>query len=101
VFSIQKFKEAEFFNERTDWFCIALSIKKSQKDPFKPSLEKDEDYKVYLHTAIDVFSGVRISDFWNLKYSGLINGETTVIKEIKTKKTISVKIYIITFAYPA
>lgn len=55
-------------------------------------LEKDEDYKFCLLIAIGVFTGLRISDLLTLKYSDLLNGETFVINEIKTKKTRSIKI---------
>lgn len=55
-------------------------------------LEKDEDYKFCFLIAIGVFTGLRISDLLTLKYSDLLNGETFVINEIKTKKTRSIKI---------
>jgi len=55
-------------------------------------LEKDENYKFCLLISIGVFTGLRISDLLNLKYSDLLNSDTFYIKEKKTQKQRSIKV---------
>jgi integrase len=55
-------------------------------------LEKDENYKFCLLISIGVFTGLRISDLLTLKYSDILNSETFVIQEKKTKKNRSIKV---------
>lgn len=55
-------------------------------------LEKDEEYKFCLLVAIGVFTGLRISDLLNLKYTDVVSGELLTIQEKKTKKIRKIKL---------
>lgn len=55
-------------------------------------LEKDEEYKFCLLVAIGVFTGLRISDLLNLKYTDVFSGELLTIQEKKTKKIRKIKL---------
>lgn len=55
-------------------------------------LENDKEYKFCLLISIGVFTGLRISDLLNLKYSQLLNGDVFVLTEKKTKKERSIKV---------
>lgn len=55
-------------------------------------LERDGEYKYCLIIAIGVFTGLRISDLLQLKFSQFDNTDILVIKERKTGKTRRIKI---------
>lgn len=55
-------------------------------------LEKDKEYKFCLLISVGVFTGLRISDLLNLKFSHLLNGDVFVLTEKKTKKERSIKV---------
>jgi integrase len=55
-------------------------------------LEKDKDYKYCLLIATGVYTGLRISDLLNIKYSDIIGKERLVVTEKKTKKRREIKI---------
>ena len=65
-------------------------------DDFKSlisKLERDEQYKFCLLIAIGVFTGLRISDLLQLKFSQFEKGnEVLMITEQKTKKYRRIKI---------
>ena len=55
-------------------------------------LERDGEYKYCLLIAIGVFTGLRISDLLQLKFSDFENTEILTVVEKKTKKTRKIKI---------
>ena len=56
-------------------------------------LEKDEEYKFCLLVSIGVFTGLRISDLLQLKYSDILSSQETItIIEKKTKKLRKIKL---------
>ena len=55
-------------------------------------LERDGEYKYCLLVAIGVFTGLRISDLLQLKFSQFEGTELLTILEKKTKKTRKIKI---------
>jgi integrase len=55
-------------------------------------LERDGEYKYCLMLAIGVFTGLRISDLLQLRFSQFDNTEILTIQEKKTKKTRRIKI---------
>lgn len=55
-------------------------------------LENDKEYKFCLLISIGVFTGLRISDLLNLKFSQLLNGDVFILTENKTKKERSIKV---------
>lgn len=55
-------------------------------------LEKDKDYKYCLLIATGVYTGLRISDLLNIKYSDIIEKEKLVVTEKKTNKRREIKI---------
>jgi len=55
-------------------------------------LEKDKDYKYCLLIATGVYTGLRISDLLNIKYSDIIGKERLVVTEKKTNKRREIKI---------
>lgn len=55
-------------------------------------LERDGEYKYCLLLAIGVFTGLRISDLLQLRFSDFENTEILTIVEKKTKKTRRIKI---------
>lgn len=64
-------------------------------DQFKSlisKLERDGENKYCLLIAIGVFTGLRIGDLLQLRFSQFENGETFTIVEKKTKKTRKIKI---------
>ena len=64
-------------------------------DDFKSligKLERDKQYKFCLLIAIGVFTGLRISDLLQLRFSYFENTEILTIQEQKTKKVRRIKI---------
>ena len=64
-------------------------------DQFKSlisKLERDGEYKYCLLISIGVFTGLRISDLLQLKFSDFENTEILAVVEKKTKKTRKIKI---------
>ena len=64
-------------------------------DDFKSlisKLERDGELKYVLLIAIGVFTGLRISDLLELKFSDFENAEILTVVEKKTKKTRRIKI---------
>jgi integrase len=64
-------------------------------DDFKSligKLERDAEYKFCLLISIGVFTGLRISDLLQLRFSQFENTEILTIQEQKTKKTRRIKI---------
>lgn len=64
-------------------------------DDFKSliaKLERDKEYKFCLLISIGVFTGLRIGDLLQLKYSQFIGTEILEIQEKKTKKLRRIKI---------
>jgi integrase len=64
-------------------------------DQFKSlisKLERDENYKYCLLIATGVFTGLRISDLLQLRFSQFENSDILTIEEKKTKKTRRIKI---------
>lgn len=64
-------------------------------DQFKSlisKLERDGEYLYCLIIAIGVFTGLRISDLLQLKFSDFENAEILTVVEKKTKKTRRIKI---------
>lgn len=55
-------------------------------------LERDGEFKFCLLITIGVFTGLRISDLLQLKYSQFENTEILTVQEKKTKKTRRIKI---------
>lgn len=55
-------------------------------------LENDKEYKFCLLISIGVFTGLRISDLLNLKYSHILDGDVFSLTEKKTKKERSIKV---------
>jgi integrase len=55
-------------------------------------LENDREYKFCLLISVGVFTGLRITDLLNLKFSQLLNGDVFVLTEKKTKKERSIKV---------
>lgn len=55
-------------------------------------LERDGEYKFCLLITIGVFTGLRISDLLQLRFSQFVNTEILTIQEQKTKKTRKIKI---------
>lgn len=55
-------------------------------------LENDKEYKFCLLISIGVFTGLRISDLLNLKYSQILNCNIFLLNEKKTKKERSIKV---------
>lgn len=55
-------------------------------------LERDKEYKYCLLIATGVFTGLRISDLLQLKFSQFENTDILTIQEQKTKKTRRIKI---------
>jgi len=55
-------------------------------------LERDGNYKYCLLITIGVFTGLRISDLLQLKYSQFEDSEYLTVVEQKTKKTRKIKI---------
>jgi integrase len=55
-------------------------------------LEKDKDYKYCLLIATGVYTGLRISDLLNIKYSDILGREKLVVTEKKTNKRREIKI---------
>ena len=55
-------------------------------------LERDGEYKFCLLITIGVFTGLRISDLLQLKFSQFENSDILTIQEHKTKKTRRIKI---------
>ncbi len=55
-------------------------------------LERDGEYKFCLLITIGVFTGLRISDLLQLRYSQFENTDILTIQEKKTKKTRRIKI---------
>jgi integrase len=64
-------------------------------DDFKSlisKLERDKEYKFCLLFAVGVFTGLRISDLLQLRFSQFENTEILTIQEKKTKKVRRIKI---------
>ncbi len=64
-------------------------------DQFKSlisKLERDKEYKYCLLIATGVFTGLRISDLLQLKFSQFENTDILTIQEQKTGKTRRIKI---------
>lgn len=64
-------------------------------DDFKSliaKLERDREYKFCLLITIGTFTGLRISDLLQLKFSHFENGDILTIVEMKTKKTRKIRI---------
>lgn len=64
-------------------------------DQFKSlisKLERDKDYKYCLLISIGVFTGLRISDLLQIRFSQFENTDILTIQEQKTKKTRRIKI---------
>ena len=64
-------------------------------DTFKSlisKLERDGEYKFCLLITIGVFSGLRIGDLLQLRFSQFENADILTIQEQKTKKTRRIKI---------
>lgn len=64
-------------------------------DTFKSliaKLERDGEYKFCLLIAVGVFTGLRISDLLQLRFSQFENAEILTIEEKKTKKVRRIKI---------
>ena len=64
-------------------------------DDFKSlisKLERDKEYKFCLLFSIGVFTGLRISDLLQLKFSQFEDAEILTIQEQKTKKVRKIKI---------
>ena len=64
-------------------------------DQFKSlisKLERDGEYKYCLLISIGVFTGLRISDLLQLKFSQFDNTDILTVQEQKTKKTRRIKI---------
>ena len=55
-------------------------------------LERDGEFKFCLLITIGVFTGLRISDLLQLRFSQVVNTEILTIQEQKTKKTRRIKI---------
>ena len=55
-------------------------------------LEKDKDFKYCLLIATGVYTGLRISDLLNIKYSDIMGKERLVVTEKKTNKRREIKI---------
>ena len=55
-------------------------------------LERDGEFKYCLLVAIGVFTGLRISDLLQLRFSHFVGTEILIIQEKKTKKTRKIKI---------
>jgi integrase len=55
-------------------------------------MERDRQYKYCLLLTIGVFTGLRISDLLQLRFSQFENGDILIIQEIKTKKIRRIKI---------
>jgi len=55
-------------------------------------LFQDQNYKFSLLIALGSFFGVRISDLLNLKFCDILNSDTLIIIEKKTKKQRTIKI---------
>jgi len=55
-------------------------------------LERDKNYKFCLLVACGVYTGLRISDLLQLKYSDILGAETFVRVEIKTGKRREIKV---------
>jgi len=55
-------------------------------------LENKNEYKFCLLISIGVFTGLRISDLLNLKYSDLIRKDVLTLTEKKTKKVRTIKL---------
>jgi integrase len=55
-------------------------------------LENKEEYKFSLLITIGVFTGLRISDLLNLKYSDILDNTILTIQEKKTRKTRKIKL---------
>ncbi|MFC2107817.1 tyrosine-type recombinase/integrase, partial [Bacteroidota bacterium] len=55
-------------------------------------LERDGEFKYCLLFAIGVFTGLRIGDLLQLRFSQFDNNEILTIQEMKTKKTRRIKI---------
>jgi integrase len=55
-------------------------------------LERDGEFKFCLLITIGVFTGLRISDLLQLRFSQFVNTEILTIQEQKTKKTRRIKI---------
>lgn len=55
-------------------------------------LEKDEDYKYCLLIATGVYTGLRISDLLNIKYSDILGNDRLIVIETKTKKRREIKL---------
>jgi integrase len=55
-------------------------------------LENDKEYKFCLLISIGVFTGLRISDLLNLKYSQILDCDVFFLTEKKTKKERSIKV---------
>jgi integrase len=55
-------------------------------------LERDGNYKYCLLVAIGVFTGLRISDLLQLRFSDFENTDILTVQEIKTGKTRRIKI---------
>jgi integrase len=55
-------------------------------------LENDKEYKFCLLISIGVFTGLRISDLLNLRYSQILDGDIFTLTEKKTKKERSIKV---------
>ncbi len=64
-------------------------------DQFKSlisKLERDKEYKYCLLISCGVFTGLRISDLLQLKFSQFENTDILTVQEQKTKKTRKIKI---------
>jgi len=55
-------------------------------------LEKDKDYKYCQLIATGVYTGLRISDLLNIRYSDIMGKERLVVTEKKTNKRREIKI---------
>lgn len=55
-------------------------------------LERDENYKFCLLVGCGVFTGLRISDLLQLKYSDILGSETFIVTEKKTGKRREIKV---------
>jgi integrase len=55
-------------------------------------LENDKEYKFCLLISIGVFTGLRISDLLNLRFSQILDGDIFTLTEKKTKKDRSIKV---------
>ncbi len=55
-------------------------------------LERDKEYKFCLLVSIGVFTGLRISDLLQLKFSQFENGDILTVIEKKTKKSRKIRI---------